>query len=366
MMESKNSIGSFGYFTAMVATNVGISLFAYPSQLAVLVNTDGWIVTFFAGAIMILLFYAIYVIEKNHNYQRFYDILKSDLGKYAAPVIGLLFILYNIIFISICLRRFSEVTRMYLLNKTPTEFIIMTMILVALYIVRCSAVDIVKFNVISTSIMTVVVLILIALTSRNADFTNIFPIMNGNGSGYLRAVSTAMLSFGGINIAYLLIPYIKNKKKSLKVGVQSIIFTTILYAIVCVMTLADFGVNQLKELIWPAISSIKLIQIPGGFIERWDGLVMAMWIAFYYTTFINLFYFSCDVIKDIFNLEDVKISSYVLIPFIYVLALFNQNVNKIYDFDLRVMPFFYTFSLVITPLIILIVDFIRKRGALIK
>ncbi|MCS4454255.1 GerAB/ArcD/ProY family transporter [Clostridium botulinum] len=42
-----------------------------------------------------------------------------------------------------------------------------------------------------------------------------------------------------------------------------------------------FSTEQVKLMLWPGITMIKSIDIPGTFIERWEGIIMAIWTLFF-------------------------------------------------------------------------------------
>jgi hypothetical protein len=113
-----------------------------------------------------------------------------------------------------------------------------------------------------------------------------------------------------------------------------------------------FGKEQNKILLWPTITMIKSIDIPGSFIERWEGIVMALWIVFYFTTFTNIYYLSADIVKDVFNLKDIKISSIIIIPFVYPVALYPENIPQVNYLNNTITPLFLTFSLLAVPLML--------------
>ena len=99
-----------------------------------------------------------------------------------------------------------------------------------------------------------------------------------------------------------------------------------------ILVLAVFSKAQSRILLWPTISMIRSLDIPGTFIERWEGIVMALWIFFYFTTFVNTYFFSSEIVKNVFKLKDIKLSSLLIMPIIYVVALYPENIAELYTF----------------------------------
>ncbi|MFL0195576.1 Ger(x)C family spore germination protein [Clostridium sp. WILCCON 0269] len=361
-MEHKNFITGFGLFSTIVATIVGVGIFSYPRELASKVGTDGWIVTIGAGILIYLLFYISYKAIKVNEYNKFNIILERNFGKIFGGILALGFVAYNVFSISLGMRIFVEVVKMYLLERTPTEFLIIITIFAGIYLVRNEVDALVKFNEVSFWIMFIPIILMLLCALNKTDFTNILPVFRNDAYNYLDALKSAIYSFAGIEIIYLIGPFVKNKSSINKIALKSVIFITLFYVIVVVFVLAIFSKEQTKILLWPTITMINSINIQGAFIERWEGIVMAIWIIFYFTTFSNVYYLSSDIIRDVFKLDDIKLSSAIIAPAIYIVALYPQNIAELYSIGDKFVPVLFLYSVVILPIAILLFGKLRKKS----
>jgi Ger(x)C family germination protein len=107
---------------------------------------------------------------------------------------------------------------------------------------------------------------------------------------------------------------------------------------------------------------INSINVEGAFIERWEGVVMALWVIFYFTTFSNIYYLSSDIVKDVFRLGDVKLSSALIAPIIYMIALYPQNIAQLYAISNKFIPPLFIYSLIILPIVLLLFGKAKKKG----
>ena len=359
-MNDKSFISNYGIFTTLVVTILGVNVFSYPSELAKALGTDGWVAVVISGAIAILFVYALNSMIRNNGYKHIYEIFINSFGKVFGRLVSLFFVIYSIYFISLGLRIFTEEVKAYLLEKTPTEFIFVVTILVGTYIVRGEIENLIKFNEISFWIMFIPIFIIFALSVYKTNFANLLPIFNKPASNYLNGLTIGINRYVGFEILLLIIPFARRKDNVFKVAVRGIIFVIILYIIVFVLAMGIFGSEQTKMLLWPTITMVKSIDIPGSFIERWEGIMMSIWILFYFTTFVNHYYFSSDVLRKIMDFRDVKLSSTILVPFIYLIALYPSNVSEVYDFSRTVTPIFFLVNMIIVIIAFLISS--AKRG----
>ncbi|MFT5873108.1 MAG: spore germination protein (amino acid permease) [Clostridium sp.] len=363
-MKDKKIIGDFGLFTTIVVAIVGIGIFSCPKEVIGKVGSDAWIVTITSGSVIFLLLYLIYMVVNKNDFEDFTNILQNNFGKFLGGAFAIIFAFYSIFIVSLGMREFAEVIKLYLLRQTPTEFILMITILTGTYLVRGEIGDLVKFNEISFWIMFIPIFAVLILTAVNADFTNLLPVFNNHPSDYFKASRYILFCFGGIEIAYLILPYVKNKKNSPRILKKSIIFVSFFYVIVMMLVLAVFSKQQSRVLLWPTISMIRSLDIPGTFIERWEGIVMALWVLFYFTTFVNTYFFSSEIIKNIFKLKDIKLSSLLIMPIIYVIALYPENIAEVYSLQFKSTPVILTaiFVFVLLPVLILIIGKIKAKG----
>jgi spore germination protein (amino acid permease) len=213
--------------------------------------------------------------------------------------------------------------------------------------------------------MFIPVIFILLLALKLGDYTNVFPILHNKPINYIYSLKYTAFSFSGIEILFLIIPFLRNREKSKKIMDRGIIFITLFYALVTVMVLAILSKEHTKMLIWPTITMIKSLDVPGAFIERWDGIVMALWVLFYFTSFSNLYFFSSHIIKENFNLREMKTSSYVLAPFVYIIAILPKNIGEVFSIGATVIPIIFVFNLIVLPLLLYFTGkFIgKKEGA---
>lgn len=361
-MQYKNFITSFGLFSTIVVTVIGVGIFSYPREIVSIVGTDGWIVTILAGIIIYFLLYIAYSAIRLNGYNKLYFILKNNFGRLFGSIFAVIFIAYNVLAISLGMRIFTEVIKMYLLEKTPTEFIFVVTIFTAAYLIRSGLQSLIKFNEISFWIMFVPIIIILLFTLNKAEFSNILPVFNNSPYKYLEALKSTVYSFSGIEIIYIIAPFIKSKFSAIKTAGKSIFFITLFYVITVILSLAIFSKNQTNILLWPTITMMKSISVNGMFIERWEGAVMAMWVMFYFTTFSNIYYFSSDILKDIFKLKSIDIPSIILGIAIYMTAIYPQNIAVLYNFENKFMIPLFVFNIIILPTIILLCAKFKKTS----
>ncbi|EJO5346198.1 endospore germination permease [Clostridium botulinum] len=356
MVRDENFVTSYSLFATIITSVIGISVFSYASDLCSIVGNDGWIVIIISALISLGLIYIMYLIIKFNNYNEFYKIVSDNCGRVLGNFIALSFIFYNIVYVSNGLRGFIEEMKLYLLEKTPTEFLIIISIIVATYLIRGEVDTLVKFNEVVFWISFIPVIFVLIFAFYQGDFTNLLPVLDNKPSNYITATWTSITRFKGIEIVFLLIPFMKKKNKTSKVLIKSLFFISIFYIFVVILSITMFSTEQVKLMLWPGITMVKSIEIPGTFVERWEGIIMAIWVLFFFTTFTNSYYFSADILKDMLHIEDIKISSLLIVPFVYIIALYPENVAEVIDVSRNLMPILFVINIAVIPIVLLLLS----------
>lgn len=354
-------INNFQIFSTLIITVLGINLFSYPRNVATYVETEGWIITIIASIISLIIVSMIYRVVKLNEFKGFNNLLEENLGEVFGRTMGIVFATYTIVFSATSLRIFAEVIKMYLLEKTPTEVVIAVLILLAIPIVREGLNGIAKFNTIVFGFIFIPLALTMVLTVNNLDLTNVLPVFNNTPIRYLKGTMKAMYSFTGIVIAYMIIPYTKNREKVQGTLCKAMLFICISYCIVTIFSLGIFTRTEVKTLLWPTITMIKSVDIPGAFIERWEGIVMIFWILFFYTNFINMFFFSSEVVGKSLRILDNRISFLIIVPIYYILSLAPENIAQIYEANGTGWFKIFGVFILLSPFILYVIGKLRKR-----
>lgn len=355
-MNKSDSITSYGLFSTIVVTTIGIGIFSYPRTMAETVGNDGWFVTIIAGLISFAMLNTIWIVVKRNDFNHLSYMVRDRAGRVGGDLIMLALAVYHLIGISLGMRAFAEVVKMYLLEKTPTEFLLLITILTGAYLIRGGLGNLVKFNEVSLMLMFIPMFIILLFLFNITDFTNLLPVFNNNPENYINGLIGSSFSFGGLSIALMMTPFLRDRREGHKIMRRSITFITLFYVIVVVLTIAVFSKYAAKDLLWPTITMIKSINLQGAFLERWEGVVMALWVIYYFTTFINGFYFTAYITKEVFILGDLKISSLVIIPFIYIIAMYPDNISEVFSISDRLMPTLTLITFIVIPILLLMIS----------
>jgi spore germination protein (amino acid permease) len=363
-MNNNKFISSYALFSSLVVSIIGVGIFSYPRDVAEFVSNDIWLITLIGGIINLFIISMIVRVFELNGFIPFSDILNNCFGKILGKVAMISITIGSIVGMALGIRVFSEVVKIFLLQKTPTEFIIVITLLMVVYLVRDGLHGLVRFNEITFFLMFVPLAVMLLFTIKNADFTNLLPAFQDTSSNYLMALKYIAITYTGLEIIYILLPFLLDEKKANKVAKKGILFTTVIYLSIVILCIAAFGSSQIKTMLWPTIILLKTVNIPGNFIERWEGIVITLWILFYFTSVANGFSLSSYLIKNTIGLDNVKISSLIVLPIVYICSLYPSNIASLYSISSMLTPILMAINILIIPILLYIIskNKVKVRG----
>lgn len=240
-------------------------------------------------------------------------------------------------------------------------------LLVSFYVVLNGEKVITGVNEIMFVVLCLSCLIIFLVLFKNIDLTNMLPFEVMKKENYFNGFLTLSAYFSGSIMMYYLIPILKHKEdKKGNVTYKALIFSFIFLSVVFLICVSTLNINQTISSSWPVILSFTTIDIPGGFIERIEGIIIMIAIIFFIVNFINLYFYSSYINSKSLNSKNHKISSIILLPIIYILSLLPQN---LYDVNFIIKELVFPISIFISlifPTILFFISLLKRRKRGIK
>lgn len=360
-MDGKTKISNVQIKALMVTITIGVGILSLPSDIAMKMGNDGWLGILLGGLITIPFIIMIDRLFKLYPNKDFFQMGKEVVRPLGFKFVLLIFLIYNVLTISVSIRIFTDIMKTYLLETTPAEIIIITMLLATSYIARCQIQTIGRMAVIIYPIILGFIIFLLIISIPNMDLTNIYPILRLDYKSILRGISTAIFSYTGYEFILLVLPMAENREKALKYSLNGMLLVIGIYLIVFFVTLSQYGVHQLKREIWPTIALVKEVDLPGAFLENLDGIVLAAWVMVVYGTVGPLLNFSGIAIAEILNTKSHKIYILPLIPIIYTIAILPKSLVKTDEILWGILKYFSITATMIVPTILFLLGLFKSR-----
>jgi spore germination protein len=284
------------------------------------------------------------------------------IGKWPARCFSVLLILFFAVLTSLASREFGEVVVTSVLQRTPLEVTVIVMLALAAISSRN---DMTTFTYIHHLYFPLILfpgIVIVALSLKNAVVVNLLPIIGNEHHSYITGILVIAALFQSSFVMTMVIPAMRRPARAIPAGIIGMVLAGGLYLLIVIATVSVFGSQEIKQLLWPTLELAKTTSLPANVLERLDGAFIAVWVTAVFTTLFSTYYFTIHSLSQLLRLRDHKLFSFMLLPFVFVIAMLPQNVVQLYN----VISIIGRYGLALTivyPGMLLIVALIRKaRG----
>jgi len=360
-MKRNETISNYQIRNLLITTVIGVGILSLPSQMASIMNNDGWIPIAIGGLLLIPFVMMMDKIFKIYPDKNIYEIGVDIYGKFLHNIFMLVVFMYFVIQEAYVARIFAEVVKAYLLETTPTEVIILTILLVSCYLARCEVQVLGRFATMIYFVLIFLVVFLIIISIPDADITNMLPAFYGDFKKLPSAVIASIFSYAGYEVVFIAYPYSDDKKGIFRFILRGLFIVTAIYLLIFIITLSLFGIDQMKREIWPTIAIANEVDLPGYFLENLEGIILALWVMVVYSTLGPLLFAASRILSNVLSTKSHDFFAYLLIPIIYIISVLPTNVVQVYENLGKLLDYFTVASLMVVPTILFIGALVKKR-----
>lgn len=361
MTGKANNISTKQVRALIVSTIVGVGVLTLPNKVSLILGNDGWIAILIGGlltAIPIIFINKIFELYPDKN---FFEIGYELLGKWIFNLFLILFLVYFIISAASVTRNLAEIVKAFLLEATPIEIIILTFILTTTYLARAdiNIIGRVGYQIYPIIIGFIIILSFITLTGIN--FENMLPVFQSDFTKLPKAIEVGFFSYLGFEILLFALPFVEDKKKTLQSSLMGIGIVTTIYLIIFIISLSQYGLDHLDRQLFPTLSLIKEVDLPGFFLENLDGFVMALWVLFIFATMTPAYYSAGTILSNLMKTKSHDLFILPLLPIIYIISLIPQSITELNINLGKIVDYSGLICIVILPTILYSIGYFKLR-----
>jgi spore germination protein len=319
-MRQQNQISQVQFFALFVATMVGSGILTLPHQVADIAKQNGWISVFLGGLLMLGSTLLALATAQHYPGDSFEQYIKKVLGSFLGQGALLFVTVYFLASIAIDARIFSETIKIFLLDQTPVEVIILIMLWSSYFVIASGLKGMIYFIEVLFSPTKLALILLLLSTFTGFTWQEIKPIAS-EIMPIIKAVPVTVYSYSGpVMMSGFIMPFMSYPAKAPRLTIVAVSLVTLLYMMVTILTIGVFSAEELHYIDYPTIMLLRTVE-PGGFLERVDALFIIFYISIDFTTLIALHYFAAFSISRQIGLEEQRSVALLIIPCVYVLTL---------------------------------------------
>jgi spore germination protein len=347
----------------LFAAIVGVGILSLPETVGNKAGVDSWIVIMVSGLVAMVAVSMMAYVGSRFPGKGIIEYGPFLFGRFLGLVTLLAFLVYFLMFVGTVVRISADVTKLFLLDQTPIEVVIIGMLSVSTYLIMHGVNAIARFNEVIQPIAVLILLLVLTQTVRDTDIGRLLPIMGDGIAPLLHAFPTTFFSYLGFEILLFIQPFMEKPalgQKSALIGVAATLF---LYTLVTALCLAVLGGHEVTLVEYPTLAIIKNIEVPGAFIERLDSIMMMVWIPFAITTIV-MFHFCASLIASrLLKLQEHRVIALLLMPIVFLIAVLPRNTLEVDEWSKWSSYLGFGLIIVIPPCLCLMYKWKARRQA---
>ncbi|MFE8696585.1 spore germination protein [Cytobacillus sp. FJAT-53684] len=291
---------------------------------------DAWISVALGGIIAIIIGYFMVKLSQTFPNKTFFQYSRTLLGKWIGGFLSIILAFYFITLSSFEIRTLSEVVSFYLLEGTPNWATIMPFLWIGLYLSSGGIQAVGRMFEIILPITILFFIIVILMSFKIFEIKNLQPVMGHGIVPVLRGVKTTALSFIGVEIVLVILAFMKEPQKGVKVMALGVIIPLVFYLGIVTMVIGSLSVDGVVHKTWPSLALIRSYEMPGLFLERFESLLLVIWTMQIFSTFCITYFAASLGLSQVFNVN-IRKFLFALLPIIYLGSIIPKNIEQVFS-----------------------------------
>jgi spore germination protein (amino acid permease) len=329
--KPQNMVNTFLLIFVVHSMQLGVGIQGFQRIIYLEAKHDAWISVILSGVASAIVGFVMVKILAAYACSDLYGIQYDVFGKWLGNSMNIIFVLYSLGGFHVIIRNYIEVIQAWMFPELPNWLLSFTLVFLVFYGLNGGLRTIVGVSFFSVTLS----LWLILMLAYPFQFTNwdyLFPLFESSVTEILKGAKQMTFTIIGFEIIYVIYPFLKEKDKVHRHMQYGLLFTTILYLGLMVVSLAYFSGGQLERTIWGTLSLFKIVRFP--FIERFEYVAITFWVLLILPNLMFYLWSASRGIARIFGKKEKKIN-WLFLLVLYLSLLYPMNrmeINMLNDY----------------------------------
>lgn len=324
-------VNTFLLIFVVHSVQLGVGIQGFQRIIYLEAKHDAWISVLFSGAASAVVGFVMVKILAAYSNSDLYGIQYDVFGKWLGNMMNLLFVLYSLGGFHVIIRNYIEVIQAWIFPELPNWLLSLTLVYLVYYGMNGGLRTIVGVSFFSV-ILSLWLILLLAYPFQFANWDYLFPLFESSVTEVLKGAKQMTFTIIGFEIIFVIYPFLKEKDRVHKHMQLGLLFTTLLYLALMVVSLAYFSGGQLERTIWGTLSLFKIVRFP--FIERFEYVAITFFVLLILPNLMFYLWSASRGIARIFNKNEKKIN-WIFLAVLYMSLLYPLNrveINMVNDY----------------------------------
>jgi len=342
----------------LIGSMIGVGILTLPNDLVAISKQDAWISAFIGSIYPLYMVIIASFLCKSQPQKNILALSKKCFGKLIGSILNIVFLLYFVVMITSIAFQICMIKGTLIVSFLSIPKILIVILCLAAYTAIKGLKVLARVNQLMF-VNTILLCIILATALSKGTILNIYPILGGGVLNIITASKQSMFAYSGIEILFLIYPFITDKTKIMKSSINSVLITALIYCWFTFITIFFIGIDIIPKIQWSVNMVPMTVQVP--VINNFTFIFIIIWATIMCKTVANNYFSIALILKDFFKKTQMKTIIYVIYPLIFYLTLKYSNSATRTQFLNYIIPKYVLFNIAYVTIIALIIYFKKDK-----
>lgn len=303
----------------MIFTIFGLSSLILPQILAGISGIDGSL-AIVLGTVLAFCFLALIEACMRQMRGDYYDYLREAFGRKMSGICLIFYFAYNI-----CLSGFAAYTICHLvlknlLHEEPFPLVLILLLITGAYGIYGGLECRVRVYEILFWTLAALFLLMLAFSVGSVDVDKWMPFLYDSGTDFMKSTWLVFGLFSLVFFALFLKPFCNQAQKLCKGVGRALWISGGLLLVLYLLLVGIFGTKALEETPYSVVVLMSMVELPGGFLERFDAVMVGIWFFALYALMDHSIFHSVDIFMRTFSVKKKRYPAVLVLLSVYLVA----------------------------------------------
>lgn len=336
----------------LIGSMIGVGVLALPNAVIKYAKQDGWISAALGSAYPLYVVIIAILIYGKYPKENILILSRRYYGRILGSTLNIIFLCFFMIYLTSDISGLNNILKNYIVAfLEPYKIMLVLTFLGAFTAYKGLKV----MGRTSESIFFLIcILSLIPMAALpKGRIMNLRPFLGSGIFNIIKSSRDSSFSYGGVEIIFLIYPYLTEPEKFKGSVLKSVAFVTWIYTFFVFITIYYVGIGYIPRGLWSFLSVTKILEIP--IINSFRFIFMILWSIIIFKTISNFYFASAYILKDLIKKVSMKRIIIAMYPVTFCLSMLYSIEPKRRAFLDFVIPKITLFNLIFITILLLLI-----------
>ncbi|MFL0196458.1 GerAB/ArcD/ProY family transporter [Clostridium sp. WILCCON 0269] len=336
---------------------VGIELMHLPNSIIKFAKQDSWISCILGTVYPLYMVIIASYLCKKFPKDNILKLSKKCFGNFLGSILNIIFISFFLFVLTSSFSVYANLFRVYSTSFLKPYQILFTALIPIAYIAYKGIKPLGRLTEVGFYLTVGLVILPIAIFAHGS-FLNLMPVFGSGLSGILKGSKETAFALSGMEIIFLIYPFLQDNKKLLKCGITATIIVAFIYVWAVFATIYYLGIETSPKYLWPILTLADSIYV--AIVNNFRFVFISLWSLVEFKCLATYYFAVSYGLNQSVKKIPAETFALLLYPVIIIITMLYGNPTTRGDYTYKLIIIYVIFNLIYVSAVAILIRF--KKG----